>query len=171
MPADCGRGRADATQSRPYLRNDDDGSASAEQLVERGGRHTRRDGEHRRLLASTGVYWKPIYNLLEDAFTVLVVNAAHLKTVPGRKTDVRDAEWRDAEWRDAEWRDAEWRDAEWIAELLQHGLLRPSFIPSFIPSAPAARVARVARGARVARVARGARTHPLAHLAAARAGG
>ncbi len=60
-------------------------------------------------MESTGVYWKPVYNLLEDEFTVMVVNAAHIKTVPGRKTDVK--------------------DAEWIAELLRHGLLRPSFIP------------------------------------------
>ena len=60
-------------------------------------------------MESTGVYWKPIVNLLEDRFTVWVVNAAHIKTVPGRKTDVK--------------------DAEWIADLLRHGLLRPSFIP------------------------------------------
>ena len=60
-------------------------------------------------MESTGVYWKPVYNILEDEFTVMVVNAAHIKTVPGRKTDVK--------------------DAEWIAELLQHGLLRASFIP------------------------------------------
>ena len=60
-------------------------------------------------MESTGVYWWPIYNLLEAQFTVLVVNARHLKAVPGRKTDVK--------------------DAEWIAELLQHGLVRGSFIP------------------------------------------
>ena len=60
-------------------------------------------------MESTGVCWKPVYNLLEDEFTVMVVNAAHIKTVPGRKTDVK--------------------DAEWIAQLLQHGLLRASFIP------------------------------------------
>jgi transposase len=60
-------------------------------------------------MEATGAYWKPIYNLLEDRFAVLVVNAAHIKAVPGRKTDVR--------------------DAEWIADLLRHGLLRPSFIP------------------------------------------
>ena len=60
-------------------------------------------------MESTGVYWKPVYGLLEDAFRVLVVNAQHIKAVPGRKTDVK--------------------DAEWIAELLQHGLLRGSFIP------------------------------------------
>ncbi len=61
-------------------------------------------------LESTGVYWKPAYNLLEEDFEVLVVNAQHLKAVPGRKTDVR--------------------DAEWIADLLQHGLLRASYIPA-----------------------------------------
>ena len=60
-------------------------------------------------MESTGVYWKPIVNLMEDEFTVWVVNAHHIKTVPGRKTDVK--------------------DAEWIADLLRHGLLRPSFIP------------------------------------------
>lgn len=61
-------------------------------------------------MESTGVYWKPIYNLLEGLFELLVVNAQHIKMLPGRKTDVR--------------------DAEWIADLLQHGLLRASFIPS-----------------------------------------
>lgn len=61
-------------------------------------------------MESTGVYWKPIYNLLEGHFELLVVNAQHIKAVPGRKTDVR--------------------DAEWIADLLQHGLLRGSYIPS-----------------------------------------
>jgi len=60
-------------------------------------------------MESTGVYWKPVYNLLEDRFEVLLVNAQHIKKVPGRKTDVK--------------------DCEWIAELLQHGLLRGSFIP------------------------------------------
>jgi transposase len=60
-------------------------------------------------MESTGVFWKPIYNLLEGHLEVLVVNAQHIKAVPGRKTDVK--------------------DAEWIADLLQHGLLRPSFIP------------------------------------------
>jgi len=61
-------------------------------------------------MESTGVYWKPIYNILEGTgLTVLVVNAHHIKAVPGRKTDIR--------------------DAEWIADLLRHGLLKPSFIP------------------------------------------
>lgn len=61
-------------------------------------------------MESTGVYWKPIYNVLElESIITLVVNAKHIKSVPGRKTDVK--------------------DAEWIAELLKHGLLKPSFIP------------------------------------------
>jgi transposase len=60
-------------------------------------------------MESTGEFWKPLYNLLEGSFTVLVVNAHHMHTVPGRKTDVK--------------------DAEWIAELLAHGLLKASFIP------------------------------------------
>jgi transposase len=61
-------------------------------------------------MESTGVYWKPIYNLLEGLqLTVLVVNAQHVKAVPGRKTDVK--------------------DAEWIADLLRHGLVHGSFIP------------------------------------------
>jgi transposase len=60
-------------------------------------------------MESTGVFWKPIYNLLEDDFKVMVINAQHIKTVPGRKTDVK--------------------DAEWITDLLRHGLVRASFIP------------------------------------------
>jgi transposase len=61
-------------------------------------------------MESTGVFWKPIYNLLEGLdLTLLVVNARHIKAVPGRKTDVK--------------------DAQWIADLLHHGLLRGSYIP------------------------------------------
>ena len=60
-------------------------------------------------MESTGVYWKPIFNILEGEFEVLLVNAKHIKFVSGRKTDVK--------------------DAQWIAELLQHGLLKASFIP------------------------------------------
>jgi transposase len=60
-------------------------------------------------LESTGDYWKPVFNLLEDDFEVLLVNAQHVKHVPGRKTDVS--------------------DSEWLAELMLHGLLKPSFIP------------------------------------------
>jgi transposase len=61
-------------------------------------------------MESTSSYWRPVYNLLEGHFTLLVGNAYHMKTVPGRKTDVK--------------------DAEWIAELLRHGLIRGSFIPA-----------------------------------------
>jgi transposase len=60
-------------------------------------------------MESTGDYWKPVYNVLEDTFELLVVNARHVKNVPGRKTDVK--------------------DSEWLAELMMHGLLRASFIP------------------------------------------
>ena len=60
-------------------------------------------------MESTGSYWKPVFNILEPRFEVVLVNAHHIKQVPGRKTDVK--------------------DSEWIAQLLQHGLLRPSFIP------------------------------------------
>jgi transposase len=60
-------------------------------------------------MESTGEYWKPVFNLLESDFQVLLVNAAHIKAVPGRKTDVN--------------------DAEWIADLLKHGLLKASFVP------------------------------------------
>lgn len=60
-------------------------------------------------MESTGEYWKPVYNLLEADFEVLLINAQHIKVVPGRKTDIK--------------------DAEWIAELLRHGLLRASFVP------------------------------------------
>src|SRR5437764_10064672 len=58
---------------------------------------------------ATGVLWKPVWNILEGRFTLLLVNPRHLKKVPGRKTDVT--------------------DAEWIAQLLQFGLLRGSFVP------------------------------------------
>jgi len=60
-------------------------------------------------MESTGVYWKPVYAILEGALQIVVANAQHVKKVPGRKTDVK--------------------DAEWIAELLCHGLLRSSFVP------------------------------------------
>jgi transposase len=60
-------------------------------------------------LESTGTYWKPVYNLLEGRFRMVLVNARHVKHVPGRKTDVK--------------------DCQWLAQLLQAGLLRGSFIP------------------------------------------
>ncbi len=60
-------------------------------------------------LESTGEFWKPVFNILEGSFTVWLLNAQRVRAIPGRKTDVR--------------------DAEWIAELLRHGLVEPSFIP------------------------------------------
>ena len=59
-------------------------------------------------MESTGVYWKPIWNLLEGSFDLVLANARHIKAVPGRKTDVK--------------------DCQWIADLLRHGLLRGSFV-------------------------------------------
>jgi len=70
-------------------------------LSERGVTHV--------AMESTGVYWKPVYNLLDGRFEVLVVNPEHVKALSGRKTDAA--------------------DAEWIADLLRHGLLKGSFIP------------------------------------------
>lgn len=60
-------------------------------------------------MESTGVFWRPVFNLLEGHCEVILVNAQHLKAVPGRKTDVK--------------------DSHWLADLLRHGLLQPSFIP------------------------------------------
>ena len=60
-------------------------------------------------MEATGVYWKPVYYLLEDDFELLLVNAQHVKNVPGRKTDVQ--------------------DAQWLCQLLEHGLVRASFVP------------------------------------------
>ncbi len=70
-------------------------------LVECGATHT--------AMESTGVYWKPIWHLLEGRVELMLVNAQHIKQVPGRKTDVK--------------------DCAWIAQLLQHGLLKESLVP------------------------------------------
>ena len=62
-------------------------------------------------MESTGIYWKPVYNILEgEGIELIVVNAQHIKAVPGRKTDVK--------------------DAEWIADLVRHGLVKASFVPN-----------------------------------------
>ena len=61
-------------------------------------------------MESTGVYWKPVYYLIEDVVEAQLLNPQHLKKVPGRKSDVT--------------------DAMWIAQLVEHGLVRPSFVPS-----------------------------------------
>jgi transposase len=60
-------------------------------------------------MESTGVYWKPVYYVLEERLSVWVINAEHLRNVPGRKTDVA--------------------DSMWIAQLIEHGLVSPSFVP------------------------------------------
>jgi transposase len=70
-------------------------------LLENGVTHVGMEG--------TGVYWQPVHAALEDAFTLTVGNASHMRQVPGRKTDVK--------------------DAEWIADLVRHGLVRASFVP------------------------------------------
>ena len=75
--------------------------ALSDWLAEQGVEHV--------AMESTGVYWKPAFNILEGRFAVMLVNAQHIKQVPGRKTDVK--------------------DCAWIAQLLQHGLLRASFVP------------------------------------------
>jgi transposase len=88
-------------QIRTYSTMTDDLLALSDWLVSEGCRHV--------AIESTGVYWKPVFNVLEGSVEVVLVNARHVKTVPGRKTDVR--------------------DCEWLADLLRHGLLRASFIP------------------------------------------
>lgn len=60
-------------------------------------------------MESTGIYWKPVFNILEDSFELLLVNARHIKNVPGRKTDVQ--------------------DSEWLCKLLRNGLVKGSFVP------------------------------------------
>ena len=85
-------------------------------------------------MESTGVYWKPIFNLMEDEFTVWVVNARHIKMVPGRKTDVK--------------------DAEWIAELLKHGAAQAQLYPRASP-ARASRVGALPQEPGPGTVARG----------------
>jgi len=94
-------GEAVRREVRTYHTMTRDLLAMADWLASRGVTHV--------AMESTGVFWKPIYNVLEGSLEVLLVNARHIKQVPGRKTDVK--------------------DCEWIADLLRHGLLRGSFIP------------------------------------------
>jgi transposase len=84
-------------QVRSFGSMSDDLEKLSDWLAEQGVTHV--------AMESTASYWKPIYNVLEERFELLLVNAQHLKAVPGRKTDVK--------------------DAEWIADLLRHGLVRP----------------------------------------------
>ena len=90
-----------STETRTFSTMTGELLALADYLIGKGITHV--------AMESTGELWKPLYNLLEGSFTILVVNAQHMHNVPGRKTDVK--------------------DAEWIAELLAHGLLKASFIP------------------------------------------
>lgn len=86
---------------RTFSTMTDDLLALSEWLIREGCTHA--------AIESTGVYWKPVFNILEGVVELLLVNARHVKAVPGRKTDVR--------------------DCEWLADLLRHGLLKASFIP------------------------------------------
>jgi transposase len=96
-----GPGRQVTQQIRTFGTMTADLLALGDWLAEEGVTHV--------AMESTGVYWKPVWNLLEERFTLLLVNAAHVKAVPGRKRDVG--------------------DAQWLANLLRHGLLQPSFVP------------------------------------------
>ena len=96
-----GKGRKAHKDVRTFGTMTEDLLALADWLAGHGVTHV--------AMESTGVYWKPIWNLLEDRFELLLVNARHLKAVPGRKTDVK--------------------DSQWIAEPLRHGLLKASFVP------------------------------------------
>ena len=96
-----GDGRKGLDEVRTYGTMTGDLLELAQWLADEGCTHV--------AMESTGVYWKPIYNILGDRFHVILVNARHIKNVPGRKSDVM--------------------DCQWIAQLLQHGLLRGSFIP------------------------------------------
>jgi transposase len=88
-------------QVRTFGTMSDDLQQLSDWLAEQGVTHV--------AMESTASYWKPIFNVLEERFEPLLINAQHLKAVPGRKTDVK--------------------DAEWIADLLRHGLLKASYVP------------------------------------------
>lgn len=96
-----GDGGQPAKETRTFGTMTDELLALGDWLAEAGVTHV--------AMESTGVYWKPVWNLFEDRFRLLLVNAAHVKVVPGRKRDVG--------------------DAEWLADLLRHGLLKASFVP------------------------------------------
>src|SRR5436190_15075617 len=97
-----GKGRKDRqVMAREYSTMLDGLEVLAEWLAEGGVTHV--------AMESTGVFWQPVYNVLESRFTIYLVNAQAVKRMPGRKTDMK--------------------DAEWLATLMEHGLLQPSFIP------------------------------------------
>jgi transposase len=96
-------GQADCKRHKgdPNVFDNDAGSGGDAGLAE--GRDACRHGEH------WGIYWKPVHTILEGHFELIVANAHYIKNVPRRRTDVK--------------------DAEWIAELVPHGLVKPSFVP------------------------------------------
>jgi len=102
-------GRRTSRETRTFGTMRRDLAALRDWLLEMGVTHVG--------MEATGIYWHPVHAALEDAFTVIVGNASHMRNVPGRKTDVK--------------------DAEWIADLVRHGLVRASFVP-----APEVRVLR-----------------------------
>src|SRR5262249_45721232 len=97
----CERPGKVAEEIRTFSTMTGDLLALSDWLAEHGVTHV--------AMESTGVYWKPVFNILEGPVEVILVNAEHIKKVPGRKTDVT--------------------DCQWIAQLLQHGLLKASFVP------------------------------------------
>lgn len=97
----CIMGKGIKKEIRPYSTMTNDLLRLKKWLKEKGITHI--------AMESTGVYWKPLFNILEDSFEVILVNARHIKNVPGRKTDVR--------------------DSEWLCKLLRAGLVKGSFIP------------------------------------------
>jgi len=97
----CDRPRKVFEEVRTFSTMTADLLALADWLAEHGVTHV--------AMESTGVYWKPVFNILEGSVHVILVNAEHVKQVPGRKTDVK--------------------DCQWLAQLLQHGLLKASFVP------------------------------------------
>lgn len=102
-------GRRPIKEVRSFGTMRQDLAALREWLLEKGVTHVGMEG--------TGVYWQPVHAALEGDFTVIVGNASHMRNVPGRKTDMK--------------------DAEWIADLVRHGLVCASFVPP-----PAIRVLR-----------------------------
>jgi transposase len=94
-------GRRASRETRTFGTMRQDLAALREWLLEMGVTHVG--------MEATGVYWQPVHAALEGAFTVIAGNASHMRNVPGRKTDVK--------------------DAEWIADLVRHGLVRASFVP------------------------------------------
>ena len=93
--------KQDQKERRTFSTMTDDLLRLSDWLVTEGCTHV--------AIESTGVYWKPVFNILEGLMEVILVNARHVKAVPGHKTDAR--------------------DSAWLADLLRHGLLKASFIP------------------------------------------